>query len=297
MKFLQNPKLKISAATFGAVLLSGCAGMELDKARDVEPGGNDFSMSLYKEYMWYSELEFSEADYADSDTFAMRAMAAAAGNPPAPEELSARNLPAAYRGELATARRELVEVLEMSATEKSPVNAALAQGAFDCWMQEQEENFQPDDIAACKADYKIAMKAIRMAMATKPAAAAPAPAPAPKAPERMAATYTVNFDFDSSDITSKASAIIAEAGMAVDEMKAGTVIISGYTDRAGSASYNMKLGDRRAKAVLGALDIRSRMQLAGMAEIKVYGESNNLVATEDGVKEPENRRVKIEIIR
>ncbi|MBO6560701.1 MAG: OmpA family protein [Nisaea sp.] len=295
MKSIQNSRFKIAAAVFGAVLLSGCAGMQLENAREVEPKGTDFTNALYKEYMRLSELEFLEGDYADSDAFALRAIAAANNQPTAPEELAARNLPAAHKGELATARRELVEAMDATATQKAPVFAAMAQAAFDCWMQEQEENFQPDDIAACRADYDAAMKAIRLAL--KPAPAAAAPAPAPKAPERMAATYTVNFDFDSDAITADASAIIAEAGMAIDEMKARTVILSGYTDRAGSEAYNLKLADRRNKSVLGALEIRSTKKITGLTEFKVYGETENLVPTADGVKEPENRRVKIEIIR
>ncbi|MEP5606864.1 MAG: hypothetical protein ABJP49_00010, partial [Marinobacter alexandrii] len=142
MKRFQNPILKKSAAVFGAVLLSGCAGMQLDNARMVEPKGSDFSTSLYKEYMALSELEFLEGDYGDSDAFALRAISAANNNPTTPEEISARNLPPANQGELATARRELVEALAATATEKASVNAAQAQAAFECWMQEQEENFQ-----------------------------------------------------------------------------------------------------------------------------------------------------------
>lgn len=297
MKRFLRPNLKLSVAVFGAVLLSGCAGMQLDNARKVSPDGSTFSTSLYKEYMALSELEFLEGDYADSDVFALRAISAAGNKPMTPEELGARRLPAANKGELATARRELVEALTATATEKAPVNAAQAQAAFECWMQEQEENFQPDDIAKCRADYMASMTAVRSALAPAPATAAPAPAPAAKAPQRMAATYTVNFDFDSDGISKKAAEIIAEAGMAVDEMKASTIILSGYTDRAGSEAYNMKLADRRAKAVLGALDIRSRKKIADATQIKVYGEKNNKKKTEDGVKEPENRRVKIEIIR
>eukprot|EP00657_Telonema_sp_P-1_P007062 TRINITY_DN26659_c0_g1_i1.p1 TRINITY_DN26659_c0_g1~~TRINITY_DN26659_c0_g1_i1.p1 ORF type:complete len:296 (-),score=77.25 TRINITY_DN26659_c0_g1_i1:64-951(-) len=269
MKRFQNPILKKSAAVFGAVLLSGCAGMQLDNARMVEPGGSAFSTALYKEYMALSELEFLEGDYADSDVFALRAISAAGNNPTTPEEMSARNIPAANKGELATARRELVEALAATATEKASVNAAQAQSSFECWMQEQEENFQPDDIARCRADYMASMNAVRSALAQVPAAPVAAPAPAPKAPLRMAATYTVNFDFDSDAITGAASQIISEAGAAVDEMKASTIILSGYTDRAGSETYNMKLADRRAKAVLSALDIRSNKKIADATEIKV----------------------------
>lgn len=301
MKSFQYPRLKKSVVVLGAILVTGCAGYELGNARDVEPTGDAFSTALYKEYMLLSELEFTEADYKDSDAFALRAVGAAAGNPTAPEALDMRNLPGAHKGALAQARRELAEVLDATATEKAPVNAAVAQASFDCWMQEQEENFQPEDIERCKGNFVASMKAIRAAMAPKPAAAAaapaPAPAPAPKATERMFATYTVNFDFDSADITRKAGQIIAEAGAAIDEMKPGTVIISGYTDRAGSASYNMRLGEKRAKVVQSALDIRSRVSIGKLTEMRVYGEKNNKVKTEDGVREPANRRVKIEIIR
>jgi len=295
MKSLQNLKFKIFAALCVMVLLSGCAGMELEKARMVAPKGTDFSMALNKEYLRLSELEFLEGDYKDSDVFAIRAIQSANNTPPAPEALEARDLPATHKGVLAEARRELVDALAATATEKAPVHAAMAQAAFDCWMQEQEENFQPDDIAACRSDYEAAMKAVKLALAPAPAAAAPAPAP--KAAERMAATFTVNFDFDSDSITGAASAIIAEAGKVIDEMKASTVILSGYTDRAGPESYNMKLADRRAKSVLSALEIRSNKKITGLTQFKVYGENNNLVKTEDGVKNAENRRVKIEIIR
>lgn len=39
----------------------------------------------------------------------------------------------------------------------APAEAATAQAAFDCWMQEQEENFQPRDIGACQNRYLAAM--------------------------------------------------------------------------------------------------------------------------------------------
>lgn len=300
MKRFQYPNMKKSVAVLAAVVLSGCAGMQFEKAQKIAPtGGTDFTQALYKEYMLLSELEFLEGDYKDSDVFALRAIDAANAIYDDPEELSARNLPAANKGELAQARRELVEALDATATEKAPVNAAIAQANFECWMQEQEENFQPDDIARCRNNYMEAMKAIRAALEPKPAAAAPAPAPtpAPKAPQRMFATYTVNFDFDSAGITGKAAAIIAEAGAAVDEMKPSSIIISGYTDRAGSESYNMKLAQKRADAVKSALDIRSRMSIGNATQYRIYGEKNNKKKTDDGVREPENRRVKIEIVR
>ena len=51
-------------------------------------------------------------------------------------------------------------------------------------MQEQEENFQPDDIAACRANFETALAALKDGLAPAPAAAQAA---APALPRRRTA--------------------------------------------------------------------------------------------------------------
>lgn len=283
-----------AAILVAGALLAGCAGMQLQDAKKVTPSGSTFAQALYKEYMALAQMEFDEGDYGDSDLFATRAMAAAAGKPTTPEELSVRNLPAAHKGALAEARRELMEALTAGAADKVAIAAAKAQAGFECWMQEQEENFQPADIAACKKAYMDAMKEVKAAMAPPPKAAAPAPAP--KAPEKMAQTFTVLFDFNSAKLNKKAGDVVAAATKEAGSMKPGTVIVSGYTDRAGNDAYNMKLAEKRAKTVAGALE-KSVPGVKGKVQVKAYGETENAVPTADGVKKDENRRVKIELIK
>src|SRR3546814_7146483 len=60
-------------------------------------------------------------------------------------------------GTLTSSRERLMAVLAAGAAQSDPTQAAEAQVAFDCWMQEQEENFQPDDIAACRDRFEAAM--------------------------------------------------------------------------------------------------------------------------------------------
>ena len=73
--------------------------------------------------------------------------------------------------------------------------------------------------------------------------------------------------------------------------------INGYTDNSAAhpgsrgQAYNMALSIRRAQAVRSEL-IRDGVP-ANIIEIHGYGESNPLVPTAKGVREPQNRRVEI----
>jgi outer membrane protein OmpA-like peptidoglycan-associated protein len=104
-------------------------------------------------------------------------------------------------------------------------------------------------------------------------------------------SYLVFFDFDKSTLTKEAKDIIKKVSAEVKEKKVVRLEVTGHADRAGSEKYNQGLSERRAQAVkqelikLGVTD----------AEIATFakGESQPLVATPDGVKEPQNRRVEV----
>jgi outer membrane protein OmpA-like peptidoglycan-associated protein len=270
---------------FGAVAmaLSACGGLELGKAKSVSPKGTAFDQHLYVEYITLSQMEYDESDYTDSDTFASRAVAAGSGQSPAPEEIAARNLPAEAVGDLTAARGRLVAVLAGGAAEKLPQPAARAQAMYECWMQEQEENFQPEHIAACRAGFEEAMA--KLEAAPKPVAAKPAPAPLP-------GPFLLYFDFDSATVTAEGQKVVAAAAKAVNAGKPSTVIVTGFTDRSGSEAYNMALSKKRAEAVAAALKqagVKSDMKVL----VASYGEMDPQVPTADGQREPRNRRASI----
>ena len=145
-------------AIFGAaVALAGCAGTQLDRARGLEASGSEFTQQLYAGYMARSQSEFSEADYADSDSFALRARRAAGGEDVMPEEISMRGLPAEEEPALSEPRQRPMAALDCGGRDRFPALAADSQVSFDCWMQDQEENFQPDDIASCRDSFNSAL--------------------------------------------------------------------------------------------------------------------------------------------
>jgi len=110
------------------------------------------------------------------------------------------------------------------------------------------------------------------------------------APVAAARTFLVFFDWSKADLTDRARQIIGEAASA---RGAGVtrIEVNGFTDRSGSADYNMGLSVRRANAV--AAELVRRGVPRNEIVTRGFGEENNLVPTADGVREPQNRRVEI----
>ncbi len=134
------------------------------------------------------------------------------------------------------------------------------------------------------------MVGLRYAFNTAPP---PPPAPAPVAtpPVAPARTYLVFFDWDRADLTERARQIIHEAANASTHVQTTRIEVNGYTDLSGTAAYNQGLSVRRAKSVEAEL-VRDGVP-RGSIGIHGYGESNPLVPTAQGVREPQNRRVEI----
>jgi len=104
-------------------------------------------------------------------------------------------------------------------------------------------------------------------------------------------TYIVFFDFDKFDVTNEALSILKQAAA---DAKAGNAVgiqVVGHADRSGTDGYNMALSKRRADSVEGAL--RSLGLTGANIQKLAKGESDPLVPTADGVREPQNRRVEV----
>jgi iron complex outermembrane receptor protein len=104
-------------------------------------------------------------------------------------------------------------------------------------------------------------------------------------------TYLVFFDWDRADLTDRARQIVASAAEASTHVQTTRIDVNGYTDLSGTPAYNQKLSVRRAETVQQEL-VRDGVA-PGEISIHGYGESNPLVPTAQGVREPQNRRVEI----
>ena len=103
--------------------------------------------------------------------------------------------------------------------------------------------------------------------------------------------YIVFFDWDKSDITAEAAGILDNAISNYQQCGNASVMLAGHADRSGSASYNVGLSQRRADNVKAYLSARGIP--GGVISTQAFGESQPRVATEDGVRELQNRRVEV----
>jgi OmpA family len=101
----------------------------------------------------------------------------------------------------------------------------------------------------------------------------------------------VFFDWDKSNLSPQAMATIGQAAAAYKATGSARIADVGNTDTSGSSGYNMALSMRRADAVRNAL-IQNGVPAAAI-DATGRGETNLLVPTADGVREPQNRRVEL----
>lgn len=123
---------------------------------------------------------------------------------------------------------------------------------------------------------------------------AEAPPPPPPPPPPVAAkTFIVFFNFDKSDLTPEAQAVVAEAAAAFKSTGSVSIAVVGHTDTVGSAAYNLPLSERRAASVKAGLVANGVP--GDVISTSGKGFSEPLVPTGPGVKEPQNRRATIDL--
>lgn len=118
---------------------------------------------------------------------------------------------------------------------------------------------------------------------------APAAAPPVAAPV-AARSFLVFFDFNRAELTARARQIIGDAAEAARGQPA-KLEVAGHADRSGTPQYNQALSRRRADVVAEEL-IRRGIARQDIS-VTAFGETRPLVATADGAREPQNRRVEI----
>lgn len=288
----------------GAASLAACTGMnpvgsltgskkDLNLLSAAELQGSAFDKALAGEYLALADYEANQmSDHFDQQIFAKKGLLAAAGTSPDLEESKYWNLEPEQVAEVDNMRERLSGLLANGSKQRVPNWAAIAQAKFDCWVEQLEENFQPDHIAACKQDLDEAIPYLepKEEVAAKPAPKPePKPAPKPAAKPALPDAFIIFFDFDSSSLTSVSKAVSAAIADAHKSHPEALITLEGHTDSSGSVAYNQALSERRVEAVRGEL------RNLGVNGAKIYGtasgEGDLAVATDDNVKEPRNRRV------
>lgn len=296
-------KLRGLIMTGLTLAVAACSGFgnhsEIQALNEIQPVGSPFTQHLAAEYRDFANRENQEMfDYPDAIHFARKGLAAAAGDVVMPEPISDWNLTPQHMEELGTARGRLIVAFDLGARDLAPQLSAVAQARFDCWIEQQEENWQETDIIGCKNQFLESMNQLE-GMLQKPAPVpddvmAPVTALDTGASGPMSAEdsmYLVFFDFNKALITSGAESVLDAVAAEAKKRGATSIEIIGHTDSSGSQSYNEKLAIRRANAVRDALAKRG-LDVSVM-NVDGRGERELLVKTEDNVREPANRRAQI----
>jgi OOP family OmpA-OmpF porin len=266
------------------------------------PEGRGFAYYLAQGYRRLAKDEDNQHDFDDAARFLARAGAVDRGERVEPEPLLNRVLPAYAADDLLYARQRIMRAFNRGATGQMPKLAAYAQVMFDCWMEQQEENIQPHDVARCRGEFEITMARIEEMLGGKLVSTGQcpgggsAPCPSPCGPcgpcGPCPAASLVYFEFDKSDLTAAAQATIQAVAQTVRSQSIGGLVVSGHTDRSGSDHYNEGLSKRRLETVVNAL-IAAGLSGDSIAKALYYGESQPRVPTPDGQRLAENRRVEI----
>jgi outer membrane protein OmpA-like peptidoglycan-associated protein len=138
---------------------------------------------------------------------------------------------------------------------------------------------------------EVPPKPVVAALTPKPAPPPPPPPPppAPEAGTQIVSLEGTHFDFDRATLRPEATAILDHAVSVMNQHGNISVAVEGHTDSVGSDTYNQKLSERRASAVVEYLVGKgidaSRLAPAG------YGESRPVSTNDTAEGRAQNRRV------
>ncbi len=107
-------------------------------------------------------------------------------------------------------------------------------------------------------------------------------------------TGTVNFDFDSYALTPAAEEIILEGCEKMSAHPGSVVEIAGFTDKTGSANYNLLLGEKRAGSCKLYMADHCGISLYRLF-IASYGENKPVAMADEMTSSSKNRRVTLKV--
>lgn len=250
-------------------------GMTTSAAKDALRNENTFNAQLGREYYALASYRADNADWADSDYFARKSLAASKGEQVPPEDNRNWGVPlqatAGTRDEMESQRKRLLSALDGGGRDKYPTLAAQAQTRYDCWVERSEANLAAQFRGECRKQFGSTLSDLEVLLH-------------PPGP------FAAYFPHDGRQLGTEAQQQIILASKIPQDGTARVKVV-GWADRTGKEGYNEKLSQDRAEAV------RAALIAGGIAQDRIdivwHGETNLPVPTADHVQEPKNRVVQI----
>jgi len=292
--------LALSAPATAGAIFDDNSGIGLDTS------GTAYMNALYGGYEALSQDRGNAHDWIDAEHFNHKARRAARRSSTMPDAIMDRILRDDDIPGLSAALARIRDAYDRGGRTIAPELSATVQVSYDCWIEAaegrnpetgwaSESAARQDDIDRCRGEFDAAMSKLealanyRLTEFRK----SPQSMAVPAIPQVAAApeTYIVYFDWDSDAVDRSGDRVIDEAVTAADSLGIADFSITGHADRSGSDDYNLNLSLRRADNVKAALIARG-VDEAGIS-VAGRGEAEPAIVTDDGVREPANRRVEI----
>lgn len=240
-----QPAIETSTGAAGVSAGIGFLDIEpdpLNQARIVTPRGGISEQTLYAGYfnLAFERYHVDPPDYAGSDYFSKRAIAAAAGGGPAPEATSTWELDAGQRQAAEAARQRLLAALGRDAG--LTMDAATAQVAYDCWLFATAHGLE-DKKADCQGRFEASVNAIETAVAEEDLGAL----------VMRPVWQRVLFDTDVFELDGNENAALNAIKERLRFLSNATIHVMGNADQPGTREYNQALSEKRAQSVRAAL--------------------------------------------
>ncbi len=223
-------------------VLAACSPMQALDNLEVTTPPQSLAGMLAREYQDYARSEMAQYDWEDARHFADKAAQAARGGNPEPDLIKTRNIPDYAISQLTDARQALMDMRANTTARHYPASLARLQLLFDCWLEQVEEQWQEADIAACQAEFNIALTALKHHMKNRIEAET-------LLDNGSYHTHSLYFGFDSDRLDKHGREQVAAIAAIMQQYPELSLRLSGHTDRSGSNAYNRQLAERRVESV------------------------------------------------
>ncbi|MBF95780.1 MAG: hypothetical protein CMJ13_00960 [Pelagibacterales bacterium] len=318
MKFILKQLINYSIFFTIIFLINSCAHFRIINLEKSKYDEHNFFYFLSQEYLSMAKFELYDMhDEIDANLFAYKASLSIKQNIFYPENPENWKIPSNYKSEAFLFYEEINDFINKKIYLKYPKKFSKVITAYDCWIEQIEENWQTDHIKACYDKFNQNLEAIRVNISeletniednitdiqeniaideddnnSQVSVKEPTNTKIKKAITEKNKENKVKVFFEFDKFTLSADQII-ELEYFIDialKNSSMEVLIEAHTDTMGSKTYNDNLSKKRANYIKKYLIKRN---LENIIITKSYGESNPFIITNDEVKEKKNRRAEL----
>lgn len=264
--------------------LSACGARDVAKLKGKTIDTSTFSGAVAEDYRKFVTFEADQMmDWPDANFFAAKALKVL-DDPTAaqPEDYANWNIDEKFIGDLRVGQGRLRMAMRLIAPEEGANNLAKAITSFDCWIEQAEEGWQTDHIAACQTAFNDALSALEKQKGIEITDAG-----------EGKVRLVVHHNLDQPNPRPEDLVMIQTFASKWWEDLQLHVHVVGHTDRLGSDEHNKKLSLARALGVVNT--IKSIWPGEYTFSLEALGETAPAVATADGVADIRNRRTEAEV--